>query len=64
MINVWIFDYHTVTVWAYSKLIVEKYKEDLIKNWSYAHSPSIACGRVRQVELELIDETDIYIGAM
>lgn len=49
MPSVWSFGYHTVTLWSFSRTSCEQAKARIIRDWSFAHSPSEAVSPIAEI---------------
>lgn len=56
MITVFAYGYHTEMVWGYSLHAVERDRAQLIRDWSFQHSPSEAVTYVTEIPLSEVEK--------
>ena len=55
-IQVWAYGFHTITMWAFSREMVELDRETTLKTWQYSHSPSEAMSGIYSIPLSEVQE--------
>jgi hypothetical protein len=55
-IQVWAYGFHTITMWAFSREMVELNRETTRENWEYSHSPSEAMSGIYQIPLAEVQD--------
>jgi hypothetical protein len=60
MPKVFYFQFHTVTVWAFTKRMVELAREATIREWNFSHSPATAMTGIKSCPLDLIQADSFH----